>query len=76
MEPETGVQADFIGKRKRAMWRAAKRLPKDARVLRWNLDRSITNMLNSMAMDMYADLFKESPLMELLKKQSLSDIVR
>jgi len=54
-ELDRGAQSDFIGKRKRAMWRADKRIPFDHRVMSWRMDRQKMELMNNLCMDLYAD---------------------
>ena len=53
---DRGVQVDFIGKRKRAMWRAIKRIPDDPRVLQFSSAQAMIKMCNDVVRDLYADI--------------------
>lgn len=50
---DRGAQAIFIGNRKRAMHRAAKRIPQDIRVVCWRLDQFYLRMADSLAAAMF-----------------------
>lgn len=51
---ERGGQ-DFIGNRKRAMWRATKRIPDDIRVKEFLLNTSMRKMMNNLWQGMIYD---------------------
>ena len=52
--PIGGAQPNFIGGRKRAMWRADKRIPDDLRVMEWRHRRAFCRCADALAFDLYS----------------------